>query len=43
MDKKFKFSDNQLDKVPILKLIKEIEKIKDKLKPSLYIRIILVI
>jgi len=31
--KNLNFPDNQLDKVPILKIIKEIEKIKDKLKP----------
>ena len=32
MDKKFKLSDNQLDKVPLLKIIKEIEKNK-KINP----------
>lgn len=33
--KNLNFPDNQLDKVPILKIIKQIEKIKDKLKPSI--------
>ena len=28
MDKNLNFPDNQLDKVPLLKIIKEIEKIK---------------
>ena len=33
--KNLNFPDNQLDKIPILKIIKEIEKIKYKLKPSI--------
>ena len=33
--KNLNFPDNQLDKVPLLKIIKEIEKIKKKIKPSI--------
>tara|TARA_B100001057_G_scaffold161797_1_gene162489 strand:+ start:7875 stop:8555 length:681 start_codon:yes stop_codon:yes gene_type:complete len=33
--KNLNFPDNQLDKIPLLKIIKEIEKIKNKIKPSI--------